>query len=241
MRPLPAQILNEFLRQLLEDQQAEAVGTVEHYQALFPGYDDGIAEQYVRHCADQAGPAETPQRSEQGASAVSPEPALAETEEWFGHYRTLEILGSGGQGVVYLAEDTELDRQVALKALHWTGSGVGEALKRFHREAVLTSLLDHPAICKVYEVGNSPRPFIVMQYAEGETLAERLRTWTQEEQKTRRADAERTQKRHPRPVTKTRIRAPRCPPPGSPKSSGTSRPWPRAFTRPMRRGSFIAT
>ena len=88
-----------------------------------------------------------------------------------GPYSIKKQIGSGGMGEVYLAEDGRLGRKVALKLLD-TGL-VGDTLSRarFLREARLASALAHPNICTVHEVGEARgRPFIAMQYVEGETL-----------------------------------------------------------------------
>ena len=91
------------------------------------------------------------------------------------HYRILERLGEGGMGEVYLAEDTTLNRKVAIKFLSPKSIGSGVARKRLLREAQAAASLDHPNICAVYEVGEIDGDcFIVMQYLEGETLHRRL-------------------------------------------------------------------
>ena len=89
-----------------------------------------------------------------------------------GHYRLKRELGRGGQAVVYLAEDTRLKRQVALKVLR-AGLEAPEILvRRFLREAETASRLEHPAICPVYEAGTvGAIPFIAMRHVEGQTLA----------------------------------------------------------------------
>src|SRR6266404_6503656 len=91
------------------------------------------------------------------------------------HYRILRELGAGGMGEVYLADDTNLDRKVAIKVLPPEMVADGPAKKRFIREAKAAAKLDHPNICAIYEVGEDDgRSFIVMQYIEGETLAARI-------------------------------------------------------------------
>lgn len=92
-----------------------------------------------------------------------------------GRYRLLRELGRGGQGTVYLAEDTTLGRKVALKVLEGWGDPRPEVLARFRREASTASKLQHPGICAVYEAGTDGNtPYIAMQYVAGETLAQRI-------------------------------------------------------------------
>ena len=94
----------------------------------------------------------------------------------FDRFEVVRILGKGGMGTVYLARDARLDRLVAIKVLQLSELVMDDRRARFMREARTAASVRHPNVATIYEVGeNEGVPFIVMEYCEGETLAQRIR------------------------------------------------------------------
>src|SRR5258708_2736926 len=92
-----------------------------------------------------------------------------------GPYQILAQIGEGGMGVVYRARDPRLDRQVAIKLLPAAMAADPQARERLRLEAMSAAALDHPYICKIFEIGEHDNAiFLVMEYIAGETLHHRL-------------------------------------------------------------------
>ncbi|PYQ62903.1 MAG: hypothetical protein DMF58_00405 [Acidobacteria bacterium] len=96
-------------------------------------------------------------------------------KETIGHYRIVRLLGAGGMGRVYLAEDLKLGRGVALKILPDEFARDESRMRRFVREAKAASAVSHPNVAQIYEVGeDAGTSFITMEFVEGESLASKL-------------------------------------------------------------------
>ena len=92
-----------------------------------------------------------------------------------GPYEVLALLGAGGMGEVYRARDTRLDRTVAVKVLPSHLASNPDLRQRFEPEARAVSSLNHPHICTLHDIGEQDGiDYLVMEYLEGETLADRL-------------------------------------------------------------------
>jgi len=105
------------------------------------------------------------------AKMVADEKALMLVGKKLGRYQVLSLLGSGGMGEVYLAEDLQLKRQVALKLLPAELTAHRDRLRRFEQEARAASALNHPNIITIYEIGKQENlNFIVAEFIEGQTL-----------------------------------------------------------------------
>ncbi len=162
------------IRGLMEaDRAADGLKPLAHYQALFAGYSDLVAEEYEAASKVQFEATATSDRPGTPMPFVPASPDLPLEVEQLGPYKILQELGRGGMGVVFLAEDTRLGRKVALKVLPPHFASSKHLQMRFHREAALASKLDHPNICTVYETGEADgTPYMAMRLLEGKPLSE---------------------------------------------------------------------
>ena len=172
----------------------------QHWQHVKEIFDGALArhgaerESFLKQCCEgDAGVREEVEsllRSYEVAGSFMEEPALAQAADDLAaeqkltagqrvkHYQIVNLIGEGGMGEVYLATDTILGRRVALKVLPTFVSKDPERLRRFTQEARAASRLSHPNVCVVHEVGETDdrRPFIAMEYIEGMTLRQRIRS-----------------------------------------------------------------
>jgi len=154
----PDPAIDAVLEDLFEQPEAEWEAALEKACARFPDQEDSIRRRFSM-------------LREMGFLEEAEPPASGR----IGDFRLLRLLGEGGMGVVYLAEQESLGRRVALKLIRKEFLLVPRARERFQREALAVSRLDHPGICPVYEVGEADgTPYIAMRYVEGETLARRI-------------------------------------------------------------------
>jgi len=163
--------LFDFLDEYTRDVERGRVRRLSEYLARYPGHEEAIAREFVRQQCGAEGAA--PQTHGSTGAVHNGASANASDERRIGPYRLVRELGVGGQGAVWLCEDTRIAREVALKFMPSSIALLSaDRRRRMQREAEVVSRLQHPSICPVYEaqIEHDP-PYIAMRYVEGETLA----------------------------------------------------------------------
>ncbi|QDV08055.1 Serine/threonine-protein kinase PknB [Planctomycetes bacterium Poly30] len=163
--------VSDFVADYLDDEDAGAVRPLSAYIARYPRAEKAVALEYLR----LQGAVETAEsKAPGGHSSDGAGRESAGTDVFAGRYRLLRMLGSGGQGEVWLAEDVSLGRRVALKLLK--GMFVTEDRRlRFRREAESIARLEHPGLAQVHDAEvDGPQPFIAMRFVQGVDLATSL-------------------------------------------------------------------
>jgi serine/threonine protein kinase len=160
---------------LLREEHGQSPSAAE-FAARFPQYAELLADQIGLHNA--IGP--TPHACEPPTTLLGETPAAARRGNprfrtlpvYFGRYRVVRLIGRGGMGDVYLAEDALLGRQVALKFPRFDGDAGGESLARFRREAQIAAGFHHPNLCPIYDLGQiNGIWFLTMPYITGKALS----------------------------------------------------------------------
>jgi serine/threonine protein kinase/HEAT repeat protein len=150
--------------------RAGAATDLDAYARRFPRQ----VAQLVQALETADGSRERPGRRSQPSTLAGPRtnPADGDPPEQFGRYRIERRLGKGGMGAVYLAHDTQLDRQVAVKIPHFSPEDGSAVLERFYREAKAAATINHPNICPVYDVGEvQGTHYLTMAYVAGRPLS----------------------------------------------------------------------
>ena len=161
-----------FLQKYLEDLEHGGAQPLEHYEALFPGFEEVIAREHARLQARSTLDQRSIPFPSAGSALSSSIEALSLEPERIGPYKILDVLGQGGMGVVYVAEQTApIRRRVAVKVIK-LGMDTREVLARFEAERQALALMNHPHIAKVFDAGATEqgRPYFVMEHVPGISL-----------------------------------------------------------------------
>ena len=158
----------DFLEEVTQDLEEGSVHPLRHYLARFPGHEEAIAREYLALTTPAAEPSVSAEAAAKEAARVT-----ATADGRVGPYTLLSEIGRGGQGVVYLAEDSRIARRVALKVLPPAALFLSQDRRqRLRREAEVVSRLDHPGICGIFDAEiEGELAYIAMPYVEGRTLA----------------------------------------------------------------------
>ncbi len=158
-------ILNEYS---IREELGKRPG-LEDYVARFPIHASALRRQIPQRPAKPSDGTDAPR----GDTMVGAPAPIAET---FGRYRIVKTLGEGGMGKVYLAEDTHLQRSVALKIPHFGGNDGPVVIERFYREARIAAAFHHPNLCPVYDVGEiDGTHYLTMPFLAGEPMSDWLK------------------------------------------------------------------
>ena len=158
-------IVVDFLDRFMADRASGEELALSRYLQLYPGHEGVIAREYVGVTGG-----DIPSRTT--AAGDRDEIDDSDDDARIGGFEVLREIGRGGQAVVYLARDRNLNREVALKVLEPGIVRADDVLLRFRREATLTSKLQHPSIGVVYDAGREGRrAWIAMRFVDGDSLA----------------------------------------------------------------------
>ncbi len=163
--------LKQIFQSALERNPAERSAFLSQACADDPALRNEVESLISSH--DQAGDSIEAMAVEAATEMLADDRAGSIAGKHIGHYHVLSLIGRGGMGAVYLAQDTRLGRQVALKLLRYGLTTDQSHIRRFEQEARAASALNHPNIVTIYDIGEAEvGRFIVMEFIEGRTLRE---------------------------------------------------------------------